>query len=430
MAINYRLATEIYGMTPWMMDSMSFPALSTILQNMRNGIDLEIPDEKYNAVSFFKVTNETKVIDRPFGPYYNPGQLDGKEQFDGIGIININGPITKSGGASSYGIDYVSQTMLKMAQDERIKGFVIVGNSGGGSSSAVEIMTDTINQVKEKLPVYSLIEKGGMAASAMYGIMAASNKIYAEHEMSIVGSIGTMIQFEGKAANTESPDGTKNIRLYATKSIKKNIEMESALNDNNYDLLISELLDPINERFIEQVQSNRPILNGTDFSNGNTKFAKDSVGTYIDGIKSFSQVVDEVMADYNANYKPTSTKKTKNNSKTNSIMTEQELRNEHPDLYAAVFAAGVKQENERVGVWLAHHSSDPESVRKGIESNASLSAVERENFLVKASVNGRLNALKTESAAAITTPPSGSKVESEEVTETESFYADVKNLVK
>ena len=63
------------------------------------------------------------------------------------------------------------------------------------SSAAVEIMDNTISEIKKTKSVYFLIKKGGLACSAMYGIISGSNKIYSESLMNIIGSVGTMIAF-------------------------------------------------------------------------------------------------------------------------------------------------------------------------------------------------------------------------------------------
>jgi ClpP class serine protease len=390
---------------------------------------MEIPEEKYNSVFYFNMAQEVKVVDRPYGNYWNPGQLDAKENFQAIGVVFINGPITSSGGASSYGMEYVSSTMMKMYADDRIKGFLVVGNSGGGASSAVDIMTDTINEIKQTKPVWGLVKKGGTAASAMYGIIAACSKIYAESEMSMVGSTGTMIQIDGRKANSESPDGVKHIRVYASKSTKKNEQFEAALNDDNYDLIRTELLDPINERFLQGILSNRPVLQGTDFENGNAKFAKDSVGTYIDGIKSFKEVVSEMSAEIEAAANPKS--KSKNNfnkPKISNQMTVDELKQQFPETHQSIFQAGVNSEKDRVGTWMAHSKTDPEMVAKGIESGLSITGAQREVLIVKAASSAKVTALQQDSPPAGTTPPSAEEGE-EELTEEEkeasAFYANI-----
>lgn len=385
--MNYSLAREIYGLNAWCVDAISMPSLTAILKNMQNGVNLEIPENKYNAISLLKIENNTRIISNEF-------QLDNKEEFQGLGIINLDGPITKNGGASSFGTVYLSQMMLRMSKDERIKGFIVKVDSGGGSSAAVEIMVDAINEVKKTKPVYSWIPKGSTAASAAYGIISPSNKIYSESLMNIVGSVGTMISFEGRPANSTAPDGTKYITLYATKSTEKNKAFEEALNNDNYKLLINDLLDPINENFINMVESNRPQLKATDFDNGHTVFSRDAIGTFIDGIASFEQVVEMVMSESkmitnNNNLSLTNSKKK---------MTKEELKQSHPEVYSSVVSEGANAERERVASWMVYAETDIATVTQGIESGAEISASQREKLMVKMNSKGLLNALKNDNA--------------------------------
>ena len=71
---------------------------------------------------------------------------------------------------SSLGMKQLSDFMLKINNDARVKAFIIYANSGGGASGAVQVMSDTINKIKVTKPVYGCIQKGGMAASACFGI--------------------------------------------------------------------------------------------------------------------------------------------------------------------------------------------------------------------------------------------------------------------
>jgi ClpP class serine protease len=394
--MNFGLSKEIYGGTPWMMDPVSFNYMSSMLKNFRNGVSLDVPDIKYNSFEVLDVANADKIVTRPFGNEWMPGELENNKDFRAVVVLNLNGPITKNGGASSVGMQTVSEVMLKASQDKRVVGFVLKTDSGGGASSAVELMIDTINEVKLSKPVYSVITKGGMAASAAYGIISASTKIFSESNQNIVGSIGTMIEFEGVAANTEI-DGVKFIRLYATKSTEKNKAFEEALNNDNYKLLVSELLDPINENFIAMVESNRPQLKGTNFDNGHTVFSKDAIGTFIDGIASFNEVVQMVLED-SKNYNSSSNLSLINSQKK---MTKEELKQSHPELYSSVVSEGAHAERERVASWMVYANTDLEAVTQGIKGGSEISASQREEFMVKMNSAAMLKNLQSDSAPAI-----------------------------
>lgn len=388
--MNFGLAKEIYGGTPWCMDPISFQSLSSVLRNLQKGVNLDIPEQKYNAVSLLTVKSDSRIITREW-------QLETKEDFEGIGIINLDGPITKGGGMSSYGMLELSAQMERMALDNRIKGFVVLTDSGGGASNAVEIMADTISAINKEKPVYSLITKGGMAASAAYGIISASRKIYSEDKMNIVGSVGTMISFEGYKANSESPDGVKHITVYASKSTMKNKAFEEALNNDNYEPLVNELLDPINENFISKVLSNRPMLQGSKFDDGHTVYSKDAIGTFIDGIASFDEVVNMVLNDSKTFLNI--------NNNTNKKMTKSELQQNHPELYNEVYQEGLTSEKERVATWEVYRDGDTKAVSEGIKSGKTISPSQTAELQLKMLALNGVQALQADSAPAIQTAP-------------------------
>ncbi|MNX89594.1 Peptidase family S49 [compost metagenome] len=258
-------------------------------------------------------------------------------------------------------------------------------------------MADTINEIKKTKPVYSLITKGGMAASAAYGIISASTKIFAEEGMSIVGSIGTMISFEGYASNTKSADDVKHITVYASKSTMKNKAFEEALNNDNYDLLVSELLDPVNDNFIAKTLANRPQLKGTDFDNGHTVFSKDAIGTFIDGIASFNEVVEMVLND---------SKTVLNiNNNTNTKMTREEFKNTHPELFNEVYQEGIAAEHDRVATWEVYREADSKTVSEGIKSGKVILASQTAELQLKMLALNGVQALQADSAKPVQTAP-------------------------
>jgi len=378
--MNFQLAKEIYGLTPFCVDSFTLPAMLSVLSDVKNGIKFDALKDIKNDSFDIVFNSEDRLIRRTY-------ELENQDEFNGVGIVKINGPILMGGGASTLGMLDVSKNVLSMAKDNRVKGFIFDMDSGGGSTAAVEIMVDTINEVKAMdKPVYVLISKGGTLASAAYGIASAANGIYYQSDMSMVGSLGTMLQTEGRQANSEK-DGVKYIRLYATKSVLKNKPIEEALNNDNYTLLVNELLDPVNERFISTLQENRPKLTNEQL-NGNAIFAKDDTGVYLDGRSTMEDLFQKIITNNNItniNF----------NSKT---MTKQELKNTHPELFSEVLAMGVTAESERVQSWLAHSETDSKAVMEGIESGLEITNSQREKLLVKSSKMRNIAEMESQSA--------------------------------
>src|SRR5690606_16340679 len=120
--MNHALAREIYGANPWHIDPVSFGVLQNILKDAKNGV---YDKGKKNNTPTLAAFSNTKIVTRPW-------QLNSTEEFNGVGVINIDGAITNSGGDSSYGMLELSSMMIQMSRDSRVKGFIILGNSGGG----------------------------------------------------------------------------------------------------------------------------------------------------------------------------------------------------------------------------------------------------------------------------------------------------------
>ena len=393
MNYNYSLAREIYSQA-WLVDGLTYSALTSLLKSVKSG-NHQTDEEQLNSVS---ALSDFKLIQ-------NLEQLDNSESFEGIGLININGVIISDSTSSTRGMREIASQSIQMAQDKRIKSFVLYANSGGGASGAVEIMTDAISYIQNDLgkKVVAFIPQAGCAYSAMYGIISACSEIYSAHEMNGFGSVGTMIEFDGKAHESVDSDGYKTVRLYATKSVQKNKSFEDAISTDNYEMIVSEMLDPINERFINLVQTNRPQLKGTNFDDGRVVFAKDAIGSYIDGIKSFSAVISEMQQNTNTLII--------NNNK----MTVSELKQNHPETYNSIFSEGVKSEQDRVGAWMAHSKTDLEVVSKGIESNEPISNAIREQLFVKANEQKHLANFQVDSAEEIEVPESGAPQSQEDL---------------
>ncbi len=405
--MNFELAREIYGLNVWSVDSKTLPAMLQILNNSKTGQVLELPAKKYNSISFINVKSDD-LEDYEELEDYTPTN----EDIQGIAIVNLDGAITVSGGQSSCGMTELSERMLDLAKNDNVKAFVLYTNSGGGSSGAVEIMTDTILNIRKTKPVEGLIKKGGMAASAAYMILSACEHIYAESEMSTVGSCGTMVQFEGRKANTTEPDGELNVRLYASKSTKKNFAVEEALNNNNYSVIIDEMLNPVNERLLKLVETNRPILKGTDFDNGHDCFAKDSIGKFIDGISTKAEVIKMVLSNTNKNINPKS-----------NTMNKSEFKQNHSDVYSEIVKEGENKERERVASWMAYNEADSKAVSEGIASGLEISNSQSHAFLVKMVSAGKVTDLLSDNAPAITTAPTATVVGVEETSEEKEINA-------
>lgn len=429
--INFPLAREIYGGQPWLIDHVSFSSLFNILTDFRQGVSMDFDDKsKLNSVGFFQINSETRIVS-------NSRQLMTADQnAEIISVINLNGPITKNGGASSYGTKDIASEMSRMTRDSRVKGHIIITDSGGGSSNGVIFMTDAIreSQLAGK-PVVQFIEKGGLSASAAYAIGSASDYIISEDKANLVGSIGTMIEFAGyPKQHVRNSDGAVFVRAYATASVNKNIEFEEALK-GNLEPVISNILDPANERFLKEVTANRNGKITEDQLTGSIFEADQVVGSLIDEIGPFDNAVNKVLelsaSGQIKNFNQAAEGPTNKSSLTikKESMDLSKLKSEHPAVYQAAFAEGLTQgkaqEKDRVGAWMAHSKTDLDAVKAGIESGAEISATQREEFLVKGASLSHQKNLQEDSAKDLNTEEAKSEEEGGKKDD-EGFYGNIK----
>lgn len=421
--MNFSLAREIYGGAVWMVDGVAFTALKAMFNDMRKGVSLQAKELKNNSIDIFDVKSATRIITDVW-------QLNKDTAGDElIYVINLNGVITKNGGASTYGTKQLAETMAALEADSRVIGGIMYTDSGGGSGFGMEVMMHAI--AERKKPLVTLVERGGVMASAAYGIASATDWIISESKKAIVGSIGTMTEIAGIPSGERNGNNEKEFRFYASKSVNKNKYWEDVVNDDNSDLIISEHLDPANEDFIKSVKANRPMVLESQLD-GSIYKAGEVVGTLIDQIGTFQDAVNKVF-ELSKTPKYAQQKSNSNFNTNNTAMTAEEFKQQHPAVHQQVYAAGVqagiKAEKDRAGSWLAHAETDLPAVKKGIEDGGAITATARENFLVKASAATKLDELKNGSPKNVVTPEAENE-KTEEKTEAEAFYADVVNGLK
>ncbi|MDP2401845.1 MAG: S49 family peptidase [Actinomycetota bacterium] len=135
-----------------------------------------------------------------------------------------------------------------------------------------------------------------MIASAGVYLTAPANRIYANSRYDRAGSIGTMVSGVDMVPLLEM-FGAKYFEAFATDSTLKN-KIETELMNGNPEGYISQVLDPLNEGFLDTVKRNRPGVNSASKDagvlNGNMFYAPEAIKHgLIDGIKSQAQALSE-----------------------------------------------------------------------------------------------------------------------------------------
>lgn len=170
---------------------------------------------------------------------------------EGIAIVHIKGVIQKDSDYCTKGTDEINAELLAMGTDERVKGVLLVVDSGGGQVAGTETLANTVLNYNRRYGKRIEAFVDGMAGSAAYWIISGCDKIYLSGNTTAVGSIGTMATIANTNAMYESV-GIKIENIYATLSKNKNLEYEEALN-GNFEPMRLNILDKLNTVFLRSV---------------------------------------------------------------------------------------------------------------------------------------------------------------------------------
>ena len=241
-----------------------YPIVKSFLQGNANAFENfydEDEDEDYNTTGLYEEESVTAVV-------------------------HISGVIMKSDGWCSSGTQTIAKKIKALEADDKVNSIFIKIDSPGGMVDGTQALHETLKNCKK--PTLAFVDDG-LCASAAYWIASGCDEIWTSKTTDRIGSIGTMLTIANLDKMYEQ-EGIQIHEIYATKSKDKNKDFKDASN-GNYETVISEMLNPINEEFINSVKSARPnvsekTLTGKVFmSNQAIKLGLiDQIGSYEDAI--------------------------------------------------------------------------------------------------------------------------------------------------
>lgn len=226
------------------------------------------------------------------GEYIDRSQLSHTPS-GSIGVIQIAGPMIKTGNWFQWGADELVHFAQEFERDPNIVGHLWDIDSGGGSVSAIATFREF--QKRKKKPLIGL---GDSCASAALYVGVGCDKLYARNNISAMfGSIGvmaTIMDFTKYLTDL----GIKEHVIYATQSSYKHKSYNEALKgEDHYKAFQKEHLDPLAIQFQNFVKQSRPNLK-TDVEGilEGKMFYAEQAKEYgmIDGIIDFEEAVEQV----------------------------------------------------------------------------------------------------------------------------------------
>lgn len=332
-----------------------------------------------------------------------------------INVLNVGGPITRDGGACSYGSRDHRDWLMYAANMEQTIGHIIIINSGGGASSAKYDYQQAIDYIHAK-GQKAIAYIDGMACSAAYALAAMCDEIYVMNESNQVGCIGTMCSFYlQRHGDKNAVTQERYIELYAEGSPYKNREFREAA-EENYDGLVKELGKSA-EDFKALVRERRPQVTEEQLM-GDTYEAREVMGTLIDGQKTFEECVERLLeisgygaADENENEDENFEDRKQVIDNNNNNQKTEDMSLEYPRIMAASKAEALESVDEAVYLHkdlaeeLEAHLAAAEETAAALDSKtAEVVALTEKISLMEAAqaeINEKLSQMETAHAEAI-----------------------------
>lgn len=212
-----------------------------------------------------------------------------------VQIVMIDGPIMKYDYCGAAGTITMGQAIMAANQDDSVKSIVLYVDSPGGSVDGTEALANIIRNSDKPVVAYV----NSMMASAAYWIGSGAKMIVSDGSNkgfnATIGSIGTMASWIDRKGQYEK-EGAVVHEVYATDSTDKNADYRE-MNKGNYTSLIQDVLDPLNDTFLNAVKENRSgklDLSKENVLTGKTYNAKEAMKYgLIDKIGSFEMAIKE-----------------------------------------------------------------------------------------------------------------------------------------
>lgn len=212
-----------------------------------------------------------------------------------VAVISLKGALMKAdqycGASGTATIGNIIQTA---DNHHNIKSIVLHIDSPGGTVDGTEALANIIKNTKK--PILSFVD--GLMASAALWIGSSANEIMASTDTDEIGSVGVLMSFMDIQGYWEK-QGVAFHTITASTSPEK-VKMWEDLRAGNYTEYIKEILDPLDEKFMNVIRENRPNVEDKHLT-GKVFFARDVMGIFVDSIGTLEDAILRAseMADVN-----------------------------------------------------------------------------------------------------------------------------------
>lgn len=220
-----------------------------------------------------------------------------------VNVMPVAGPITRDGGACSYGSIDLRDWLMDAANHELCQAHVFVINSPGGSAWSINDFKQAIEYAHERgQKVYAFVD--GLCASAAMYLASQCDEVYYMHPKNMFGSIGVMAVFYTEKNGTYNQFTNETFHeLYDPESYDKNKWYRDLAEDAEND---EELIKDLAENGVEfrkDIQAAFPAAK-EEHIHGKLFEAEKVTGILCDGQKTLGEVITRAFEVANGSAEP------------------------------------------------------------------------------------------------------------------------------
>ena len=228
--------------------------------------------------------------------YWNDEELADDDQI--VNVVWVDGPITRDGGACSYGTKDMRDQVMYANTIPQVVGHLFYINTPGGESSARNDYEMLINDCREKgKPTVAFVD--GLCASSGVNLASRCDRVIVMNPRDEFGCIGSMAAFWATPDGAIDRDGSRYVEIVGEDCPEKNAWWREAAR-GEYEKLQAEI-DKSTREFHQSVRENRPLtedwmLTGDMFEAMQLIPALvDEIGDYNRAIECVFQLADETL---------------------------------------------------------------------------------------------------------------------------------------
>ena len=277
-----RLISEVYR-NKWFIEPLYAMQQGSVIAAFLNGnlaVSEPAADEDENKLKCFAIDAKTPTA--RFG-YYSGWE---RAPYGSVAVISVEGPLTKEDQfCGPDGMATIGRIIQQADEHPNIKAIVLRVDSPGGTVDGTETLGNIIKAVEK--PIVTFVD--GLMASAALWVGSASDEVWASTDTDMVGSVGVLMSFADLQPYWEK-QGVVFHTVVASTSPDK-VKMWEDLRAGNYETYIKEQLDPLDEKFMSTMRTNRPGVEDRHLT-GKVFFARDVMGVFVDAIGTMEQAIE------------------------------------------------------------------------------------------------------------------------------------------